>query len=45
MMNMHLTAFEAKWDKDYPPISQSWRRNWARITPLFDYPDVFTSLK
>ncbi len=34
----HLTAFEAKWDEDYPPISQSWRRNWTRITPFFDYP-------
>ena len=34
----HLTAFEAKWDEDYPPISQSWRRKWTRITPFFDYP-------
>lgn len=34
----HLTAFEAKWDEDYPPIGQSWRRNWTRITPFFDYP-------
>jgi len=33
-----LTAFEEKWDKDYPAISLSWRRNWARITPFFDYP-------
>ena len=34
----HLAAFEAKWDQDYPAIGQSWRRNWARITPFFDYP-------
>jgi len=33
-----LTDFELKWDKDYLPISQSWRRNWARIIPFFDYP-------
>jgi len=33
-----LTAFEAKWGVDYPSIVQSWRRNWARITPFFDYP-------
>ena len=33
-----LTAFEAKWDQDYLAIGQSWRRNWARITPFFDYP-------
>jgi putative transposase len=33
-----LSAFEAKWDKDYPSVGQSWRRNWARVIPLFDYP-------
>ena len=33
-----LTAFEARWDSGYPSISQSWRRNWPRITPFFDYP-------
>jgi transposase-like protein len=33
-----LTEFEAKWDKPYQPIGQSWRRNWARIIPFFDYP-------
>ena len=34
----YLTEFEAKWDKSYPPIAQSWRNNWARIIPFFDYP-------
>jgi putative transposase len=34
----HLTAFETKWDEDYLPISQGWRRNWERIIPFFDYP-------
>src|SRR6266404_1790895 len=33
-----LTEFEAKWDKDYQSIGLSWRRNWARVTPFFDYP-------
>jgi putative transposase len=33
-----LAEFEAAWDSAYPPISQSWRRNWSRITPFFDYP-------
>ena len=33
-----LTEFEAKWDTEYPPIGQSWRRNWSRLTPFFDYP-------
>ena len=33
-----LGEFEAKWDDDYLPIGQSWRRNWLRLTPFFDYP-------
>lgn len=33
-----LAEFEAKWDAEYPPISQSWRRNWSRLTPFFDFP-------
>lgn len=33
-----LGEFEAKWDEEYLPIGQSWRRNWARLTPFFDYP-------
>lgn len=33
-----LTDFEKKWDKDYQSIGLSWRRNWARIIPFFDYP-------
>lgn len=35
---LQLTEFEKKWDKDYPAIAQSWRRNWTRITPFFDFP-------
>lgn len=33
-----LSEFEAKWDTEYPPIGQSWRRNWTRIIPFFDFP-------
>ena len=33
-----LDAFETRWDKDYPSIGQSWRRNWSRVIPFFDYP-------
>ncbi len=33
-----LTEFEQKWNAAYPPIAQSWRRNWPRIVPFFDYP-------
>ncbi|NYH14269.1 transposase-like protein [Paraburkholderia bryophila] len=38
MAEQTLGAFEAKWDKDYPSIGQSWRRNWERVIPFFDYP-------
>ena len=33
-----LGEFEAKWDDEYLPRGQSWRRNWPRLTPFFDYP-------
>ena len=33
-----LGEFEAKWDAEYLPIGQSWRRNWSRLIPFFDYP-------
>lgn len=36
--SLMLTQFETKWDAQYPPIGQSWRRNWERIIPFFDYP-------
>lgn len=34
-----LEAFAQKWDARYPTISPSWRKSWAQIIPLFDYPD------
>ena len=33
-----LNEFEEKWGEEYPPISQSWRRNWPRLIPFFFYP-------
>jgi len=33
-----LAEFEAKRGQDYPSIIKSWRRNWERIIPFFDYP-------
>jgi len=33
-----LDEIESEWGKDYPSIVQSWRRNWERIIPFFDYP-------
>jgi putative transposase len=40
----HLAELETKW-KAYPSVSQVWRRNWARITPFFNYPeDIRTAI-
>lgn len=33
-----LDEFEAKWGEAYPPIVKSWRSNWPRLIPFFDYP-------
>ncbi len=33
-----LQEFEDKWGAQYPTIVNSWRSNWARITPFFEYP-------
>jgi len=33
-----LQEFEDKWGTDYPTIVKSWRTNWLRITPFFEYP-------
>ena len=35
-----LDEFSQKWDGKYPPIGQSWRRNWEQITPFFAYPEA-----
>ena len=33
-----LDDFESKWGERYPPIVQSWRRNWEHVIPFFAYP-------
>lgn len=33
-----LGAFEKKWGETHPSIGRSWRRNWPRVIPFFDYP-------
>jgi len=37
---LRLDEFEAKWDDKFPPIGQSWRRNWEQIIPFFAYPEA-----
>jgi len=33
-----LADFAAKWEKKYPLVVDSWRRNWLRLTRFFEYP-------
>jgi len=33
-----LSDFELAWNDKYPVIIKSWRNNWSKITPFFDYP-------
>ncbi|MCU7915288.1 MAG: transposase [Candidatus Thiodiazotropha sp. (ex Gloverina cf. vestifex)] len=33
-----LEGFASKRDGEHPTISRSWRNNWERLTPFFDYP-------
>ncbi len=34
-----LTEFEARWGARYPMIGRSWRNNWARVIPFFQFPE------
>ena len=34
----HLDDFELAWGDKYPAVVRSWRGNWNRIIPFFDYP-------
>jgi putative transposase len=36
--DLKLDTFAKKWDGVCPMVSQTWRRNWDRITPFFAYP-------
>jgi len=37
---LRLDEFEGKWGDRFPPIGQSWRRNWEQIIPFFAYPEA-----
>lgn len=34
----NLDEFAAKWDANYPSISQLWRREWQAVAPFFSFP-------
>jgi putative transposase len=35
----NLELFAEKWNALYPSISKSWRTHWARVIPLFAFPE------
>ncbi len=35
----NVELFAEKWDALYPSISKSWRAHWARVIPLFAFPE------
>jgi putative transposase len=35
---LRLEEFADQWGQDYPTIVKSWRSNWERIVPFFEYP-------
>jgi putative transposase len=35
---VRLEEFANQWGQDYPTIVKSWRSNWQRIVPFFEYP-------
>lgn len=39
-----LDRFAVAWDKKYPKISDSWRKNWANLSTYFKYPSEVRTL-
>ena len=39
-----LEAFEKSWNKKYPHIAASWRRNWGELATYFKYPAEIRTL-
>ena len=36
---LQLELFAEKWDQAYASISKAWRPHWARVIPLFAFPE------
>jgi transposase-like protein len=39
-----LEALSEKWNKKYPVVVESWRRNWEKLTTYFKYPAAIRKL-
>ena len=40
----NLDQFDKKWNKKYPKVVESWRRNWDRLSNYFKYPEPIRKL-
>ncbi len=40
-----LAEFEAQWGSRYPMIGRSWRNNWARVIPFFQFPEALKNIE
>lgn len=41
---LNLEDFETRWDKKYPHISKSWRKNWTELSTFFKYSQELRTL-
>jgi len=39
-----LEALSEKWNKKYPVVIESWKRNWEKLTTYFKYPEAIRKL-
>jgi transposase-like protein len=39
-----LQALSEKWNKKYPVVIESWKRNWEKLTTYFKYPEAIRKL-
>jgi transposase-like protein len=39
-----LEALSEKWNKKYPVVIDSWKRNWEKLTTYFKYPQAIRKL-
>lgn len=39
-----LDGFAEIWDKKYPKISESWRKNWVNLSTYFKFPEELRRL-
>jgi transposase-like protein len=41
---LQLLKLDEKWEKKYPLVIDSWRRNWEKLSTYFKYPEAIRKL-